>query len=144
MLFSYLLEKKSVILIRKIQQFSANHITSTVRNIYKYSKIIRNDSSTKEQINICNSQVFKTIVKTLPFILLRQRFIFQKSIYFMVISVFAMRSSFYLFLKVIRLFFQQSLVNCFTKSLIETKRPNLEYYTFFSPLIEYCSRIQFS
>ena len=80
--------------MRKIQQFSANHITCTVKNIYKYSKIIRNDSSTKEHINICNSQVFKTIVKTLSFILLRQTFIFLKSIYFMVSSVFAMRIKF--------------------------------------------------
>lgn len=80
--------------MRKIQQFSANHITCTVKNIYKYSKIIRNDSSTKEHINICNSQVFKTIVKTLSFILLRQTFVFLKSIYFMVSSVFAMRIKF--------------------------------------------------
>ena len=80
--------------MRKIQQFSVNHITCTVKNIYKYSKIIRNDSSTKEHINICNSQVFKTIVKTLSFILLRQTFVFLKSIYFMVSSVFAMRIKF--------------------------------------------------
>ena len=69
-------------------------MTCTVKNIYKYSKIIRNDSSTKEHINICNSQVFKTIVKTLSFILLRQTFVFLKSIYFMVSSVFAMRIKF--------------------------------------------------
>ena len=132
--------------MRKIQQFSANHITCTVKNIYKYSKIIRNDSSTKEHINICNSQVFKTIVKTLSFILLRQTFIFLKSIYFMVSSVFAMRIKFLSLSKShtsFSFFFQQLLVNYFTKSLIDTKRQNLENFTFFSLLIEYCSRIQF-
>ena len=131
--------------MRKIQQFSANHITCTVKNIYKYSKIIRNDSSTKEHINICNSQVFKTIVKTLSFILLRQTFVFLKSIYFMVSSVFAMRIKFLSLSKshTSFFFFQHLLVNYFTKYLIDTKRQNLENFTFFSLLIEYCSRIQF-